>query len=106
MAKSFYDEANILNLNYQNQPAVAANGDIYSHDNYGFSAVKSNGSMDWKYLLPNEHIVIADYSTINVNGNLIVMGSDKIICVKGDGTSLAAGGWAKRYGDLGNTCSK
>lgn len=104
--KTYYDEYEILDAGYQSHPTIAENGNTYHHNSYGLVSVKPDGTIDWKYQNENSDIQLADYSTLLPNGNIIVMGTERIICFKGDGSPLATTNWPKVYGNNGNTSSK
>jgi len=100
-------QAGVINPNYVEAPAIAENGNLYNGELFSLSCVKSNGSLNWmigtEQGVGNLHPVVIDH-----DGNLITYSTEKgvLYCYKGDGSKLATSGWPKRYGSMGNTCSK
>jgi len=103
---SYFDNTKILEMDYQNSPTIASNGNIYNKVNYGLSSVKNSGNLDWKHTSDNSEMIVSHYSTINTDGNIIAIGIGEIGCYKGDGTTLESNGWSKLYGNAGNTSSR
>ena len=93
--------------NYVTAPLISEDGKFYSGELFSLSCVKSDGTLDWvlgtEAGVGNLHPVVMDH-----NGNLVSYSTEKgvLYCYKGDGSKLATRGWPKRYGNMGNTCSK
>ncbi len=97
----------IINPNYMQAPTIGENGKFYNGELFSLSCVKSDGTLDWmlgtEQGVGNLHTV-----AINIDGNILSYATEKgvLYCYKGDGSKLATQGWAKRFGTMGNTCSK
>ena len=97
----------VINPNYPSAPLIGENGKFYNGELFSLSCVKSNGSIDWilgtEDGIGNLHPVVMDN-----DGNLLSYSTERgvLFCYKGDGSKLATKGWPKRYGNMGNTCSK
>jgi len=100
-------KAGLISPNYSGAPLIAENGNFYHGELFSLSCVKSNGSLDWvlgtEAGVGNLHPVVMDH-----DGNLISYSTERgvLFCYKGDGSKLATNGWPKRYGNMGNTCSR
>ncbi len=100
-------QAGFINPNFVEAPAIAENGNLYNGELFSLSCVKPDGTLDWSLGAEegagNLHPVVIDH-----DGNLISYSTEKgvLYCFKGDGSKLASHGWPKRYGNMGNTCSK
>ena len=97
-----------LEQDFQRSPTIGENGKTYHKATYGLATANSDGSLDWEYIVENDQhaSVNAEYSTLNINGNLIAMGLKGISCYKVDNTKLDSAGWSKLYGNAGNTSSR
>jgi len=97
----------VINPNFSQAPLIGENGKFYTGELFGLSCVNSDGTLDWalgaENGVGNLHPVVMDH-----DGNLISYATEKgvLYCFKGDGSKLATKGWPKRYGNMGNTCSK
>jgi outer membrane protein assembly factor BamB len=97
----------IISPNYITAPLISEEGKLYNGELFSLSCVKSNGNLDWvlgtEAGIGNLHPVVMDH-----DGNLISYSTERgvLYCFKGDGSKLATKGWPKRYGNMGNTCSR
>jgi outer membrane protein assembly factor BamB len=97
----------LISPNYINAPVIAENGNLYNGELFSLSCVKPDGTLNWvlgtENGVGNLHPVVIDH-----DGNIITYSPEKgvLYCYKGDGSKLATNGWPKRYGNMGNTCSK
>lgn len=82
------------NLNYENVSQIAA-------------SIASDGTYLWEQFYGCE-LCNGEFhnTTINRNGDIIVIGKSNIYCFDGNGTGLSDKGWPKKYGNYGNTSSR
>jgi len=97
-----------LEQDFQLAPTIGENGKTYHKSTYGLATANKNGSLDWEFILDNnQHAAVnSEYSTLNINGNLIAIGLKAISCYQVDNTKLDSAGWSKLYGNAGNTSSR
>jgi len=99
--------AGLVSPNYIQAPLIGENGKFYNGELFSLSCVNADGTLDWvlgtEAGVGNLHPVVMDN-----DGNLLSYSTEKgvLYCYKGDGSKLATKGWPKRYGTMGNTCSK
>ncbi len=100
-------ESGVINPNYIESPVITENGNLYNGESFSLTCVKPDGTLDWmlgtEQGVGNLHPVVIDY-----DGNIISYSTEtgELRCYKGDGSKLATEGWPKRYGNMGNTCSR
>ncbi len=93
-----------------NSPIVSQNKTLYYQNTSKLlTAISNEGTFLWEqYYEPLDYGTDNEFHniTINKNGDVIVITKVGILCFEGDGSGLSETGWAKKYGNYGNTSSK
>ncbi|NOY49370.1 MAG: PQQ-like beta-propeller repeat protein [Chlorobi bacterium] len=89
-------------------PVISTGGSVtYENISRIVASISPDGEYSWEQFWGCELCNDEFHNiTININGDIIVVGKASIYCFEGDGTGLSEKGWSKRYGNYGNTSSK